>query len=64
MRSSFTILSLHFIYCLSGQMDMERASLPIGVTFSAQISNFFNSICFSKSVQNKKKKPNESAGTH
>lgn len=47
-------------------MDMERARLPVGVTFSALISLFFYRICFSKSGQTeeKKKKPDESAGAH
>lgn len=35
MKSPITILSLHFIYCPSGQMDMERARLPVSLTFSA-----------------------------
>lgn len=35
MKSPITILSLHFIYCPSSQMDMERARLPVSLTFSA-----------------------------
>lgn len=41
MKSSITNLSGHFIYCPNGQMDMERAGLPVAVTFSAFVIFFF-----------------------
>lgn len=37
MKSSITIFALHFIYRLSGQMDMERARRAASVTFGAPI---------------------------
>lgn len=56
MKSSITILALHFICCPSGQMDMERARLPVSVTLGALIFlAFFNSI-FLKFIQKGKPK--------
>lgn len=49
MKSSITIFALHFIYRLSGQMDMERARRAASVTFGAPICLAF--FFFLKSVQ-------------